>query len=353
MPSLPGDSSKGSRIADVDDSPPNLTYVVEPQGAWHYAMARQFLSNAALGANIPQENLLEAVENRHSGVVISPSSADSQDIGVINQVVNGKADVAFMTQPDVSLLESRGLEKQTVGYDALVVFVPFSDPYHFNKIPEIQEINRPITLEELKQLYTGETDIPQFPGRQFQVRLFFSEDEDTVQRFRSQVLGNDPDPVLVEKFNQLQRKARERDEKAAARDRAPKDVYNRLWADANRTDNGGVIGIGFDRLGRMFDQCSVYPLAISEREQPPQVLVRSDGNPIGSNIDLCGEKGSYLPSIQDYPLKYELDLVFHKGSKAGTALTKMLRTTEGQYLMSEVGLIPEQPVPDLLRKIWG
>ncbi|NJL20943.1 MAG: hypothetical protein HC895_09190 [Leptolyngbyaceae cyanobacterium SM1_3_5] len=350
-PSQPTRSLEEVRIASIVDAPSRLTYVVEPRGAWHYAMARQFVSNHALGVNVLPQNLIEAIENRHSQIAIDPAQS-VEDINVINQLVSREADVAFMTQPD-NELESLGLEKQTVAHDALVVFVPFSDPYHFNKTLAVQEMNRSISIEELRQLYTSDTatDTVQFPGQQFRVKLFFSEDGETVRHFERQVLENNA--ALIEKFRRLRARAKARDEQAAKSDRAPNDVYNRIWSDANQSQDRSIINIGFDRLGRMFDQCSVYPLAIRNGVQERQVLVRSNGSVIDRDIDLCGEKGSYLPNIQNYPLTYNLDLVYRKGSRAGSALADMLKTTEGQYLMSEVGLIPQQPIPQLLSEVWG
>lgn len=349
-----GNTPEISKIADVQTAPMSLSYVVEPEGIWYSAMARQLTSNPVMGANASPKNLVEAIEERHPNLAIVPSEAADQDVDVIDQLRSGKADVAFMSEPEISLADL-GLEKQTVAYDALVIFVPFSDPYHFNQIDAIQEINRSISLDELRQLYTSDVvndsvTVP-FPGKNFQARLFFSDNEEIVQRFKSQILNNNAE--LIQRFDRLRVKAKQRDAQAAASDRAPADVYNRIWADANRPDNQGMIGIGFDRLGQMFDQCSVYPLAIRNGGQTAEVLIRSNGSAIDRNTDLCGEKGSYFPNIQNYPLTYKLDLVYRQGSTAGNALTKMLQTTEGQYLMSEVGLIPMQTVPELLNIIWG
>jgi hypothetical protein len=341
------------RIGDISSAPATFSYLVEPDGAWYYALARTFTTNAAPGEVAFRENLIEAIDNRHQGIdQITRENVSGND--VISQLRQGKADVALMRLPDPDELPA-DFEARPVAYDALVVFVPFSDPYLFRNTVAVTELERSITVEQLRQLYTSGTDTPLFPERDFRVKLFFSEDQETVRLFESEVLGNDPE--LVAKFRQVEAIVRARDLAAARQDRQPWDVYNRMWIDANQEsvaqENETAIGIGFDRLGRTFDQCSVYPLAVSQAGAAPvQVLIQSNGNPIDQNTDLCGAKGSYLPSVQGYPLSYELGVVYPQNSEAGAALAEILNTTEGQYLMSEVGLVPTDPVQTLLSAIW-
>ena len=63
--------------------------------------------------------------------------------------------------------------------------------------------------------------------------------------------------------------------------------------------------------------------------------------PIQSDVDLCGVKGSYYISLsEEYPLRYELALVYQQDSEIGEAVEDIFLTQEAQYLISEVGLAP-------------
>jgi hypothetical protein len=112
-----------------------------------------------------------------------------------------------------------------------------------------------------------------------------------------------------------------------------------------------TVGIGFGLLSRVFNQCAVYPLAVGEKGQEVQPLVQQlDGEvkPIEPTTDLCDDKGSYWPDVEAfksgrYPLTYRLVVVYPKDemrSAAGKKFAELLKTDEGQRLLSEAGLVP-------------
>jgi serine/threonine protein kinase len=104
LPSLLDKAPQVSKVQDVDvqdvdvRNPISLTYIVEPEGTWHYAMARRFISNAAPGGNSSRSDLLSAIADRHPEVN-SITRIDPKNRNIIDQLENGAADVALMQMP--------------------------------------------------------------------------------------------------------------------------------------------------------------------------------------------------------------------------------------------------------------
>ncbi len=117
-------------------------------------------------------------------------------------------------------------------------------------------------------------------------------------------------------------------------------------------DNDKTIEIGFGFLSKIFGQCSVYPLTVVEGGREAHPLIQNDGKPIEPTIDLCNDKGSYSPNAktfksEQYPLTETLVIVYPKSnSLAGKSFAALLTTDEAQYLLSEVGLVPNNRYND-------
>lgn len=115
-------------------------------------------------------------------------------------------------------------------------------------------------------------------------------------------------------------------------------------------------------MSKVIGQCSVYPLAIAktdkEGDKGIQLIKDSQGSikPNDSNLDLCGDKGSYWvdkDNLDKYPLKYDIGFIFQeKDSDIGNKFAEVLNTDEGQYLLSQIGLVPTIPMEDIRKIRW-
>jgi ABC-type phosphate transport system substrate-binding protein len=111
----------------------------------------------------------------------------------------------------------------------------------------------------------------------------------------------------------------------------------------------GLGSVGFSPLSQIFGQCSIYPLAVQAKgKKAVQALVLDKAQPIEPSTDLCDRKGSYYPDVKafqtgQYPLAYSLAVVYPRDNSlppAGEKFAQLLRTSEGQRLLYETGLVP-------------
>jgi serine/threonine protein kinase len=300
-------------------------------------------------------------------VSLSDSLKDYPDLS--HQIEKGSLHVGLVERLPSEVLP--GVENQfsfePVAYDGLAIFVPFGDAYRSRN--SIGKLGHKISLTDLRRLYTGSTDKPQFRGQT--VKLFFPNDETVINLFKALVLNNDP--ALISRFNALHESAIARDAKAypnAARsdDQTAvirNNIYEKILYEFEKDE---TIGIGFDRLSYVYNQCSVYPLAISNQDSGArmrryqsasnraiQPLKQSGGQPIKPTTDLCNAKGSYWLEISEaYPLQVELGVLFRSDSKAGQEFLAMLNTVEGQLLLSQAGLVPKTiSIENIWQEVWG
>ncbi len=336
-------------IGDVS-VPSLIQYGVETDSIWKPSL------HHALGQSANPSTLVSSLEDRYQRyrqpplklAAVAGETVQTHE-QVLQQVMAGKADIGFVQALPSSKdsFESHNLRFEAVANDGLAVFVPFGDAYRSRH--SIGKLGRTITVTELRQLYTGTTDLPQFRGQT--VKLFFPEEETVIALFETMVLDNDPE--LIIQFRALHEQVRSRDMNSPIyhENKIRDSIYEKLLFDF---ETNGTIGLGFDRIGSMFNQCAVYPLAVGQGQQATQILRQANDQPIRPTTDLCNAKGSYWPEVPDsYSLKLELGLVFAPQAEAGEAFTQMLRTVEGQYLLSEAGLIPQMPMEQIWQEVWG
>lgn len=343
-----------STLQSIKSVPSVITYGFESDEAREFAQSRALVPDSVTGAEIRQRTLIEEIENRYTELNLIPQNNEGVSRErLFEQIKADRVQVGFARLPNDTLPNDipQGLTYTAAARDALTVLVPFVDPYTAKDT--VGELKGAISLDELRQLYTQPNDVTKFRGKR--VKLFFPESEETNRIFEALVLRNDPE--LVQQFNALQEKAAARDRQwLATRTGLNNKLYEKMLVDFFETtdEDEDAIGIGFDRLSRAFGQCSVYPLAIKQGMHTYAALVHADGQPIDEDTDLCGAKGSYFPSTEDYhpDLRYDLGLVYKENSQAGEKLAELLETSEGQYLISEVGLIPIQSVSDLMNAVW-
>ncbi len=379
-----------SRLDSVDGlQGETIRYVLTPGGAWDFALQRQLRGVERIDGSRPTVLDLIATRYNNEGMgapveltsVSIPRDHLKNDPGYGDDVSPEQArilqqpaawDVALMRLPsNITLPDHLGHEE--IARDAIVVLVPFSDANNpSGNAPGRLEGH--ISLDDLRDIYTGDSLTPEFRGTEFVLHFpnpNHPENEDTLRLFETLVLeGNE---ALISRFRALRDRAIERDlgntEELSAqgfqdnlyarlsfslRDQsASSDDDSRDDESSSRDNNNPTpIAIAFDRLGRAFNQCSVYPLAIQDSAGQHQPLVQASGQPINEFTDLCGTKGSYLPDLSNYPeqLQYELSVIYHQDSEVGQSFVDLLETTEGQYLLSEVGLIP---LESSMAEIWS
>jgi ABC-type phosphate transport system substrate-binding protein len=336
----------------IDESISSLsfTYLVEPGETWESALKQTYVEGkTGVPTNLMQRLKKNFIQPWTNDPVPgqAPIISDREDI--FEQFEYGSVDVALMRLADD--VEQRGLKKEPLAYDAVVVFVAFSDAS--NERNSLNLIEQKITLEELKQVYTGK--IKELNGHP--IKPLFPKEAQTIEIFKSLIFSpeqeQDFQATLVASRN-------EETETNNAGDKVKDDIYARIQAQFQaQSDNEKydvIVGIGFDRLSRVYGQCSVYPLAIvNEQQKAVQVLETTDGKPIEPTTDLCS-KGSYqvnIEALKAYPLKYDLGVVFKEESRTdGEELAKLLRTTEGEYLMSQVGLFPRRSLSEIRRELY-
>ena len=251
------------------------------------------------------------------------------------------------------------LRSEKFAYDGLVVFVPFT--YAQTKNSLTKALKGKISLENLRKLYTDvdnkykkwkdlDENLPDIP-----IQLYIPSSEEAVHIFEQQVLKDEHSISAFKKLIQKPGNEQSFIDSCSNTDTSSKTI-TRLRTLPMLTkmlekfyDYDCNIGsIGFDTLSKVFGQCSVYPLALSENNSELVSPLIQDNKPITPETDLCNDKGNYQPNIeafinQSYPLAYPMVVIYPKDNRRqdpGKNFANLLRTIEAQRLLKEVGLIP-------------
>lgn len=245
-----------------------------------------------------------------------------------------------------------------VAYDAVVFTTAFSDANHSHhrtfqdskrSSSPPQLLNGRINFDQIRALYTGEIDDWGAPEslQDGLVTLYAPAEMDALELFKQKVLK--ADPRRIQRFQQLDERGeilRSHPEVClTSNGNQPATIcsFRSIFRDF---ESDRTLGIGFAFLSHVYQQCSVYPLAAGETNQEVQLLVQAHNRPITPQTDLCNDKGSYVPDVdalQSYPLSYPLVVVYPREgerSQTGQWFADMLRTDEGQRLLSEAGFVP-------------
>jgi hypothetical protein len=251
---------------------------------------------------------------------------------------NAKAEFAIAS---LSTPLPEGLRQEPIAYDGLLVYVP---AYKSQNLPHL--LKGQISLEQLQQIFTGQitnwqqldSKLPNLP-----IKPYRPTEPEALQLFQQKVLGNDP--RLIAQFRKIEQ-------------RATFDTLRSITAAEQQNTEAGSISFGL--LAQTWDQCKVYPLALTQnKEAPVQPLLRqtTDGNltPISTTDNLCLQKKP-LPNTSafqtaKYPLQMPLIVAYPRdnnlpGYLSGPLFAKFLQTQDGQYLLQQAGLVPLQPTPE-------
>lgn len=258
----------------------------------------------------------------------------------IAKVRNLEADFAVS-----SLFEDLAVDLwyERFAYDAIVVYVSFSYAQRANSLPE--QLNGVISLRDLRRLYTGEiTNWQELGGPNLPVKLYIPQDQEAVELFKQRILQEDN---AIARFEDL---LNQPTRKTPTPNRITQlSTFKTLNAVIRDFEDDQIGAIAFGSLSQVFGQCSVYPLALQLNfETTVSPLLQQQNLPITPQTDLCNEKGSYFPNIAairsgHYPLSYALAVIYPRDNRrkpAGLTFIEMLKTTQGQKLLSEAGLVP-------------
>jgi PBP superfamily domain len=333
-------SSEPCCLAQIDRVPTGtVTYITETDRIWSYIL--NTVSLVSYNKTLAQE--LKIREPRLENYTLNISNTN-----VIEAIRSRRANFALTTSiedlPD-------DMEQVEVAYDGLVVFVAFSDNKRDQSIPNA--FNGKITLDKLREIYTTETLTNWSPpeGINQNIKLYMPVDNrQAVKLFEELVFKGSPPQKFRDLPGKLIRDARPKI------NQKPIDESYILGEILKDFEQDQTVGIGFGLLSRVFNQCAVYPLAVGEKGQEVQPLVQQLDNqvkPIEPTTDLCDDKGSYWSDVEAfksarYPLVYRLVVVYPKDetlAAEGKKFAELLKTDEGQRLLSEAGLVPLRTLP--------
>ncbi|MEM9542749.1 MAG: substrate-binding domain-containing protein [Cyanobacteria bacterium P01_E01_bin.42] len=270
----------------------------------------------------------------------APTATDA-----IAKIRNFEADFAVS-----SLFRNLGIDVwfERFAYDAISVYVSFSYAERQNSLPE--RLRGRITFDQLRDLYTGEiTNWKEIGGPDLAVKLYIPDDEEAVTIFEQRVLQTED---AIAAFRDLIELNVERS--AVSTQITRLSTFSTFNAVIQDFEDRQVGAIAFGSLSKVFGQCSVYPLAISQGNNAPvSPLMMRNGSPITPQTDLCNEKGSYFLNnkvIREnrYPLSYALAVVYPRDNRRmpiGLNFIDALKTIEVQTLLMEAGLVPIEDLP--------
>jgi ABC-type phosphate transport system substrate-binding protein len=305
-----------------------FTYTSTNSGIWSYVLQEPNL--IAKGQTL--EKRLFAAQPQ---LQLSYQPVDSIQ-EAIAKVQSGESDFAII--PLIQPLPS-DLTSQAIAYDALAVFVAFSYSQRDQGLPE--NLQGKLTLEQLRQLYTGKVfNWRELGASELSVNLYAPQDKEATEIFTSLV------------FNKNNRDSEQANEPEKLADTSiltslPEfEMMRTVIRDFESKKSGGI---GFSSLSKIIGQCSVYPLALQAKGQSPQQAVQlKNGKDIDASTNLCDKKGSYFANIESlktgrYPLAYPIAVIYPRDnnrSPIGEKFAAILKTSEGQKLLSKTGLTP-------------
>jgi serine/threonine protein kinase len=346
-------NSDPSQFAQVD-IPSNLinkTINYSADQRWETALktsvgygANQSLANqlnpSQISLNLQPPNLFSFIREGNN--------TETLENRIISALKNSQFIVTSLLGNELQLLQdSAKLEVEIIAYDALLAYVAFSDVQRDGSLPKL--LSGKISLDSLKQLYSDQPLTLKDLG-------INNSPNQTIKRIS--ICNKNPEEVFLvtSLFENLAwknegeidnfRNLIDQDKKACTQTGYTKGQAIALA----EFEQGGQATIGIDLFSKVFNQCSVYPLAIvgEGKLTAVQPIIQNNGSSITPETDLCMDKGSYKPNPKvfeqgDYPLGYAIAVIYKKeGGKdsAGQVFSNIMKTDEGQHLLHSAGLIP-------------
>ena len=311
--------------AIVADSYP---YTAENNGTWTDVLGKKPLGKDRLLNDIltrPRTDIAEFNYIKHKSPV---SLRDT----VLEQ--NKEANFAITSLVDKLPVT---LKSEPIAFDGLLVFVPAYKTQNLSTALEGK-----ISLDDLRKIFTLKVKNwqelnPNLPN--LKIVPYRPLEPEALKLFIKIVL--DGDQKRIAEFERVEQRP----------------TFKTLRAIESTQLEAGAISFG--TLVQTWDQCKAYPLAVARGKEPAvQPLLRETTDsklvPITPADDRCQNKKP-LPNVEvyrrkTYPLGFPLALVYPNdnslpGFKSGPIFANLLKTSDGQYLLLQTGLVPLQPIP--------
>ncbi|MBN3910151.1 MAG: substrate-binding domain-containing protein [Nostoc sp. NMS1] len=323
-----------SRLVQNFSEVPNVpagqfTYTGEKDSTWSYVLT-QPVDNSRLGELLTRPKPDATATFNYEPVL---SSNVKNPIKSIEEVQTNRKDFAI-----TSLVENitDKLSKKQVAYDGLIVFVAF------NKRDSnlANALGGQISLEQLRQIYTGKITnwqqiSPKLPN--LPVKPFAPTEPEAISKFQEIVLKNVPQDEALFAANVTKLDTTK--------------TQNQIRSETLEGRTTGIISFGI--ISKTSSQCTGYPLAIADGKKSAiqPLFQRRSRRSINPSDDLCQHDDYYVDvtTFQSYPLGYPIFVVYPKDTSrlpGGSTFAQMLTTRQGQCLLSKVGLVALQPMPD-------
>ncbi|MBW4457507.1 MAG: substrate-binding domain-containing protein [Nostoc indistinguendum CM1-VF10] len=306
-----------------------FTYTGEKDSTWSYILT-QPLDNSRLGDLLTRPKLDATAIFNYESVL---SSNANNPIRSIEEVQATKKDFAI-TSLENNITSK--FDKKQVAYDGLIVFVAF------NKRDSnlANALGGQINIEQLRRIYTGKITnwqeiSPKLPN--LPVKPFAPTEPEAISKFQKIVLKNAPqdEALFAAKVTKLD----------------TTKTQNQIRSETLEGRTTGIISFGI--ISKTWKQCTGYPLAIADGKKSAiqPLFQRRDRRSINPSDDLCQHDDYYVDvtTFKSYPLGYPIFVVYPKDSNrlpGGYTFAQMLTTRQGQCLLSKVGLVALQPMPD-------
>ncbi|MGV0107302.1 Serine/threonine protein kinase [Nostoc sp. DSM 114160] len=306
-----------------------FTYTGEKDSTWSFVLT-QLVDNSRLADLLTRPKPDATATFDYKSVL---SSNINNPIKSIEEVQTNKKDFAITSLVD-NITDK--LAKKAVAYDGLLVFVAF------NKRDSnlANALGGQINLEQLRQIYTGKITNwqqinPKLPN--LPVKPFAPTEPEAISKFQQIVLQNAPqdEALFAAKVTKLD----------------TTKTQNLIRSETLEGRTTGIISFGI--ISKTSSQCTGYPLAIADAKKSAiqPLFQKRDRRSINPSDDLCQHDDYYVDvtTFQSYPLGYPIFVVYPKDSNrlpGGSTFAQMLTTRQGQCLLSKVGLVALQPMPD-------
>ncbi|ACK70175.1 putative serine/threonine kinase [Gloeothece citriformis PCC 7424] len=337
-------------ISQVSNLPANKIFYSAIQGSsWDYVYTQKNLVKFSESL----ENLLKEKQPNLYHWQYRPLATTNIKFFLNNFTNNDNDNFNFSI---VSPLNSLSTQYKTfpIAYDAIAVFVAFNYTKRKDGLP--YALQGKITFDQLRLLYTGKIKNwqelnPRWPN--LPVKLYIPTDPEVEEIFKAKILK---EPQFIAEYEALLKPSSSNSilqERILRRRTYGKEGILQSIIRDFEENNFPIGSIGFDSLSKIMGQCSVYPLAISSRENSAiSPLIRQDNQEISPLTNLCNQKGSYQVNHeairnQTYPLSYLLEVVYFRDNRrqlVGDKFAEILKTKEGQCLLKTVQLTPFHPV---------
>ncbi|MHC5778201.1 substrate-binding domain-containing protein [Nostoc sp.] len=231
------------------------------------------------------------------------------------------------------------LNKKPIAYDGLLVFVASTKKE--GNLPTA--LGGQISLENLQKIYTGKiTNWQELGGSNLPITPYAPTEPEAISLFEKIVLKNDPQNIADFEKTVTNNK------------KETKDTLQQISSELRANKNPGIISFGI--LSKTWDQCNAYPLAIQvdDQKRPIQPLFHKlNRRSVTPEDNLCGKSRTYFDvkafKTGSYALGYPLFVVYPKNDsrlEVGSLFADILTTRQGQCLLSKVGLVPLQSMPE-------